>query len=156
MAKSVPREQRVAMGTAIVFWRRQRGLKQNELATKCGWRSPYLSKYETGDSWPPDKVLRTVARVLDLPRETLYLGQEALLQHRERVLAGGEGSDFDYALPSESEQEVREPVAGLPHELTREWRELERREALLASHRRRLELETQAALIRAALADTTR
>lgn len=138
------------MGAAITFWRRDRGHKQKELAKLCEWQPGRISKYETGSAWPDDDSLRTLTEKLDLPRETFYLGQEALLRHRARVLRTG-GEAIQEEGRSREGGEVREPVPGLPGELAEKWEDLEQAEAAVKTRRRRLEIETQNALLQAAV-----
>lgn len=139
------------MGAAITFWRRDRRYKQKELAERCGWQAGRISKYETGGSWPDDDSLQTLSKVLEVPRETFYLGQEALLRHRARVLRTG-GETIQEEARSAAEREVREPVPRLTVELAERWEDLEQAEAALRTRRRLLEIETQHALLQAAVA----
>lgn len=139
------------MAGNIVFWRRFRSLSQIQLAERCGWQSGRISKYETASSWPDDESVERLARELEIPRSALYDGMELLVRHLVEILGPREGVSVEYPAAGAQATEVREPVKGIPSELARAWDDLRRAETSLRAERDRLTVETQAALLRAAL-----
>jgi len=55
------------IGTVIKTQRKKQGLKQIELASKCGLSQSYLSSIEKGTKEPTLGVLKDIAKALSLP-----------------------------------------------------------------------------------------
>ena len=55
----------------IRLYRQQKGLSQNELASKSGVNNKSLSRYELGSSIPPADALKAIADALAISADTL-------------------------------------------------------------------------------------
>lgn len=60
-------------GIAIKQIRLQLGMRQSELAEKCGLTQTSLSQIERGNKHPSQKTLNKICSVLDVPECLLYI-----------------------------------------------------------------------------------
>lgn len=64
------------MKLAIRYWRRRRGLTQQEFATRIGKSRPMIPAYETGRVRVSSTLLYAMAKALDVSVEQLYNAEE--------------------------------------------------------------------------------
>lgn len=152
MPKTTPRDKRVAMGVAIVFWRRKRKLKQKELAEQCGWRPPRISKYETGRAWPEDESVEILARNLGISPEDLRRTQK-LLYDLMLIVEGKVGPDREPEVVTPEANLIAEAASWASMDLDERWKELHRLEGMVRALRDRLQQDTHKAHIHSFLED---
>src|SRR5437879_13673628 len=99
VAKDTWQGQLSALGELIRSQRRLANLSLRELAERTDVSNPYLSQIERGLHEPSVRVLRSIARALNVSAETL-LAQAGLLDEVKRAGAGGggEGPDTESAI----------------------------------------------------------
>ena len=97
VAKDTWQGQLSALGELIRSQRRLANLSLRELAERTNVSNPYLSQIERGMHEPSVRVLRSIARALNLSAETL-LAQAGLLERDD----DGATDDGDHALDTES------------------------------------------------------
>lgn len=65
------------IGSAIVLVRRRLGMKQHELAERCGISQTSISGIELNKRKPSSRTLKRICAVLEIPESILYiLGME--------------------------------------------------------------------------------
>lgn len=64
---------KTTFGEAIRQARQKAGLNKKELADRCGINSGYLSRIESGEQMPGDKLSVRMARVLHLDPAKIFL-----------------------------------------------------------------------------------
>src|SRR5919108_3205841 len=90
-AREVGRAQLERLGRVIRAQRRQAELSLRELAARTNVSNPYLSQIERGLHEPSVRVLRSIARALNISAETL-LSQAGVLEGEDQPVGGnGEG-----------------------------------------------------------------
>ena len=96
VAKDAWQSQLSALGELIRSQRRLANLSLRELAERTNVSNPYLSQIERGMHEPSVRVLRSIARALNVSAETL-LSQAGLLERDDTA-----DGDKDHALDTES------------------------------------------------------
>ena len=96
VAKDAWQSQLSALGELIRSRRRLANLSLRELAERTNVSNPYLSQIERGMHEPSVRVLRSIARALNVSAETL-LTQAGLLERDE-----GDTSNGEHALDTEA------------------------------------------------------
>jgi transcriptional regulator with XRE-family HTH domain len=150
MPKTTSRDKRLAMGTAIVFWRRKRDLRQKDLAEACSWPAGRVSDYERGKSWPEEESVETLGRNLRIPPEELRRTQKLL--YNQMLFVEGEvvpADEADVVAPAISW--IEDTGAWSSTDLERKWKALHDLEGKVRAFRDRLQRETHDEQIRAAL-----
>jgi transcriptional regulator with XRE-family HTH domain len=103
VTKDSPRDlwqsQLTALGEFIRSQRRLANLSLRELAERTNVSNPYLSQIERGMHEPSVRVLRSIARALNVSAETL-LSQAGLIER-------GDGSAADDHVAPETESAIR-------------------------------------------------
>jgi transcriptional regulator with XRE-family HTH domain len=99
-AKEAWQSQLTALGEFIRSQRRLANLSLRELAERTNVSNPYLSQIERGMHEPSVRVLRSIARALNVSAETL-LAQAGLLERDEHQTAG------DGRRPPDTESAIR-------------------------------------------------
>ena len=96
------RDQLEGLGSFIRSQRRLANLSLRQLADLTDVSNPYLSQIERGLHEPSVRVLRSIARALNVSAETL-LAQAGLLEGEEAggASAGGSGMDTEAAIRSD-------------------------------------------------------
>jgi transcriptional regulator with XRE-family HTH domain len=89
VAKDAWQGQLSALGELIRSQRRLANLSLRELAERTNVSNPYLSQIERGMHEPSVRVLRSIARALNVSAETL-LAQAGLLEHDDDITGHGE------------------------------------------------------------------
>jgi transcriptional regulator with XRE-family HTH domain len=89
VAKDAWQSQLSALGELIRSQRRLANLSLRELAERTNVSNPYLSQIERGMHEPSVRVLRSIARALNLSAETL-LAQAGLLERDDGATDNGE------------------------------------------------------------------
>jgi transcriptional regulator with XRE-family HTH domain len=89
VAKDTWQGQLSALGELIRSQRRLANLSLRELAERTNVSNPYLSQIERGMHEPSVRVLRSIARALNVSAETL-LAQAGLLERDDSVSGNGE------------------------------------------------------------------
>ena len=57
---------------ALRYWRKQKGLKQTELADLIGMHVTFISLWENGHSVPPRAVMERISEILEKPITMLF------------------------------------------------------------------------------------
>jgi transcriptional regulator with XRE-family HTH domain len=74
----------VTCGEFLAHWRKIRGLSQKEVADLLGYKTgQFVSNWERNKSQPPIPVLKDLAKILEIPEETLF--NVVLEQHLKDV-----------------------------------------------------------------------
>jgi len=98
--------------TNIAYYRKLRGLSQEDLAQKVGVKQPHISRIENGDDGPPLRLFKDIADALDVSLADLFseqMSKAALMV----VDAFRSGSDETRRLMSAMAKEVEhQPQAG--------------------------------------------
>src|SRR5438477_9136885 len=94
VAKDTWQGQLSALGELIRSQRRLANLSLRELAERTNVSNPYLSQIERGLHEPSVRVLKSIARALNVSAETL-LAQAGLLEGEEAGGASATGSGID-------------------------------------------------------------
>lgn len=98
--------------TNIAYYRKLRGLSQEDLAQKVGVKQPHISRIENGDDGPPLRLFMDIADALDVSLADLFseqMSKAALMV----VDAFRSGSDETRRLMSAMAKEVEHrPQAG--------------------------------------------
>ena len=104
------RDQLEGLGAFIRSQRRLANLSLRQLADLTEVSNPYLSQIERGLHEPSVRVLRSIARALNVSAETL-LSQAGLLEDEEAAGASGEGaaSGVDTEAAIRSDPALTEP-----------------------------------------------
>jgi transcriptional regulator with XRE-family HTH domain len=89
VAKDAWQSQLSALGELIRSQRRLANLSLRELAERTNVSNPYLSQIERGMHEPSVRVLRSIARALNVSAETL-LAQAGLLERDDGATGNGE------------------------------------------------------------------
>ena len=89
VAKDTWQGQLSALGELIRSQRRLANLSLRELAERTNVSNPYLSQIERGMHEPSVRVLRSIARALNVSAETL-LAQAGLLERDDSATGNGE------------------------------------------------------------------
>ena|SRR2546425_4762007 len=89
VAKDAWQSQLSALGELIRSQRRLANLSLRDLAERTNVSNPYLSQIERGMHEPSVRVLRSIARALNVSAETL-LAQAGLLERDEGATGNGE------------------------------------------------------------------
>jgi transcriptional regulator with XRE-family HTH domain len=89
VGKDAWQSQLSALGELIRSQRRLANLSLRELAERTNVSNPYLSQIERGMHEPSVRVLRSIARALNVSAETL-LAQAGLLERDEGATGNGE------------------------------------------------------------------
>ena len=63
------------IGQRVSFYRQAQNLTQRQLAKRLKMAASQLSRYETGQTQPGLKVLKRIARALDVPIADLFIGR---------------------------------------------------------------------------------
>ncbi len=92
--KSPNKAYKVKVGENILYWRRLKGMKQEELAKKIGISPAALSNIENGSSKPDIERIEDIA-------EALGLDVNQLLQHPQQFYAAGSGVQNEKNLPAQ-------------------------------------------------------
>lgn len=63
----------VTCGEFLAHWRKVRGLSQKEVADLLGYKTgQFVSNWERNKSQPPIPVLKDLAKIFEIPEETLF------------------------------------------------------------------------------------
>src|SRR5438477_8808942 len=102
VAKDTWQGQLSALGELIRSQRRLANLSLRELAERTNVSNPYLSQIERGLHEPSVRVLRSIARALNVSAETL-LSQAGLLEGEQDTPTSTGASDTEAAIRSDPE-----------------------------------------------------
>ena len=82
-------EATLIIGEKIRQIRKEKGLTQKELADKAGLSTMSIRRYENGERVAPEKLLKSIARALNLP-ESFFLDERL----PEIVVPGYDGTEI--------------------------------------------------------------
>ncbi|SEL23968.1 helix-turn-helix domain-containing protein [Pacificibacter marinus] len=91
--------------TNIAYYRKLRGLSQEDLAQKIGVKQPHISRIENGDDGPPLRLFMDIADALDVSLADLF-SEEMTKAALMVVDAFRSGSDETRRLMSAMAKEV--------------------------------------------------
>lgn len=74
------------IGNTIRKYRKEKGLTQEELATRLGVTAPAVNKWENDNSYPDIALLAPITRLLGISLDTLFSFQEDLTQEEINAL----------------------------------------------------------------------
>lgn len=100
----------ISLGTFIRSQRRLAELSQRELAKLTELSDPYVSQLERGLHEPSVRVLRSMARALNLPLETL-MSKAGWIDHEEAD--GSDGPDTSAVIRSDARLNAKQKAAML-------------------------------------------